>query len=299
MLVARDAGALACTSSRVCLSTKLGASRRPVAPRFARPRRVSTRASLELDPEAPATTEQALQARARAPPPAVGWSGHLRCHRFARYPHACHPQALRREVDKKEAALQVARLTLLEAERKLKQREGRAAGDACAFDVSYGWNRRFAGSYVGARPLRVCNAVAARWRARARSHAAAGAQKTTGRKAFRPRRLGPSRWVCATSPTSSRRWRSTCAASATRSSRGKRRKRCAAAAARAADRVRLTLRAVSLPQAREMRAKLDKLTLSNDAIWEREHARPQIKCVDARCTAAASRAHAYPRAGRR
>ena len=84
MLVARDAGALACTSSRGTVSAKLGATRRAVAPRFARPRRVATRASLELDPEAPATTEQALQARARAPPPAVGWSGHLRRHRFAR-----------------------------------------------------------------------------------------------------------------------------------------------------------------------------------------------------------------------
>jgi hypothetical protein len=29
-------------------------------------------------------------------------------------------------------------------------------------------------------------------------------------------------------------------------------------------------------------AKLDELTLSNDAIWEREYSRPQIKCVAAR-----------------
>jgi hypothetical protein len=120
-------------------------------------------------------------------------------------------------VDRKEAALQVARLTLLEAERKIKQREGRAAGDACAFDASYGWNRRFAGSYVGARPFCVCAPGAARWRARARSHAAAAAQKTNGRKAFRPRRLGRSRWACATSQTSSKRWPNTCAASATKS----------------------------------------------------------------------------------
>ena len=28
-----------------------------------------------------------------------------------------------------------------------------------------------------------------------------------------------------------------------------------------------------------MRAKLDELTLSNKAIWDREHARPSIKCV--------------------
>jgi ubiquinol oxidase len=28
-----------------------------------------------------------------------------------------------------------------------------------------------------------------------------------------------------------------------------------------------------------MRAKLDELTLSNKAIWDREHARPQIKCA--------------------
>jgi hypothetical protein len=28
-----------------------------------------------------------------------------------------------------------------------------------------------------------------------------------------------------------------------------------------------------------MRAELDKLTLSNKAIWEREHARPSIKCA--------------------
>ena len=59
-------------------------------------------------------------------------------------------------MDKKEAALQVARLTLLEAERKMKQKQGRSApGDGCAFDASYGWNRRNAGSYVGAR-ARAC-----------------------------------------------------------------------------------------------------------------------------------------------
>lgn len=63
---------------------------------------------------------------------------------------ATRAQALRREVDKKEAALQVARLTLLEAEKKLKGRAGPA--DGCAFDASYGWNRRNAGSYVGALP---------------------------------------------------------------------------------------------------------------------------------------------------
>ncbi len=31
-----------------------------------------------------------------------------------------------------------------------------------------------------------------------------------------------------------------------------------------------------------MREKLDQLTLSNDAIWDREYARPQIKCVAVR-----------------
>ena len=43
-----------------------------------------------------------------------------------------------------------------------------------------------------------------------------------------------------------------------------------------------------------MRAKLDKLTLSNDAIWEREHARPQIKCVghEPRRRSACASAHA-------
>ena len=85
MLVARDAGALACTSSRGAACGKSLQLRRPVAPRLARPRRVATRASLELDPETSAATEQALQARARVPPPAVGVSGPLRRHRRARY----------------------------------------------------------------------------------------------------------------------------------------------------------------------------------------------------------------------
>ena len=31
-----------------------------------------------------------------------------------------------------------------------------------------------------------------------------------------------------------------------------------------------------------MREKLDQLTLSNDAIWDREYSRPQIKCVAGR-----------------
>jgi hypothetical protein len=86
-----------------------------------------------------------------------------RCYRrLTTSPYPLHPQTLRREVDKKEAALQVARLTLLEAERKLKQKQGRSApGDGCAFDASYGWNRRNAGSYLGALATRAHLAVAA------------------------------------------------------------------------------------------------------------------------------------------
>jgi hypothetical protein len=68
--------------------------------------------------------------------------------------HSANPaprQALRREVDRKEAALQVARLTLMEAERRMKQ-NGKAGlpPGACEFDSAYGWNRRLSGSYIGA-----------------------------------------------------------------------------------------------------------------------------------------------------
>jgi hypothetical protein len=52
-------------------------------------------------------------------------------------------------VDKKEAALQVARLTLLEAERRSRATEKGGSGQPVeAFDVSYGWNRRFVGIYI-------------------------------------------------------------------------------------------------------------------------------------------------------
>jgi hypothetical protein len=40
-------------------------------------------------------------------------------------------------------------------------------------------------------------------------------------------------------------------------------------------------------QAMKMREKLDQLTLSNDAIWDREYSRPQIKCVAVRSAAQA------------
>ena len=51
----------------------------------------------------------------------------------------------------------------MEAERKLKQKQGRSMpGDGCAFDASYGWNRRYAGSYVGTSALCVFVAVARR-----------------------------------------------------------------------------------------------------------------------------------------
>ena len=45
-----------------------------------------------------------------------------------------------------------------------------------------------------------------------------------------------------------------------------------------------------------MREKLDELTLSNDAIWEREYSRPQIKCVARRGAGApqASAEHISP-----
>ena len=42
-----------------------------------------------------------------------------------------------------------------------------------------------------------------------------------------------------------------------------------------------------------MRAKLDELTLSNDAIWEREHSRPQIKCVARRSAGGARSCRAH------
>ena len=53
-------------------------------------------------------------------------------------------------MDKKEAALQVARLTLLEAERRSRAaHKGDGSGQPVeAFDVSYGWNRRFVGIYI-------------------------------------------------------------------------------------------------------------------------------------------------------
>lgn len=163
-------------------------------------------------------------------------------------------QSLRREVDKKEAALQAARLTLLEAERQLKASEKRTAPDACAFDAVYGWNRRFAGSYVeedrpeglpptpaGAITLGLrnfaneLNALTSSLRGD-RSEEFKGQEDETVRHALTNRPAPPQQ------PT---------------------------------DRL-VPLLAV---QAGKMREKLSELTLSNDDIWEREYSRPQIKCV--------------------
>ena len=70
--------------------------------------------------------------------------------------------------------------------------------------------------------------------------------------------------------------------------------------ARGASAPNLTLRLAPHAQAMKMREKLDQLTLSNDAIWEREYSRPQIKCVAVSSTAAARLLTHIPRAaGRR
>ena len=56
---------------------------------------------------------------------------------------------LRREVEKREASLQVARLALQEAERRL-QASGTPKLPQEAYDPQYGFNRRYVGLYTDA-----------------------------------------------------------------------------------------------------------------------------------------------------
>jgi hypothetical protein len=57
---------------------------------------------------------------------------------------------LRREVEKREASLQVARLALQEAERRLQASDTSAKLPQEAYDPQYGFNRRYVGLYTDA-----------------------------------------------------------------------------------------------------------------------------------------------------